>query len=148
MDSRQPSSSDSAVFVLPVKQWHKRHQRPARSVLLLVATVLATFAGLLGAVRRVGEFQRLDFQAVSTPDGFLVVAVEGRSGASRAGIAWGDVIVAVESVPAVKLDDLDRELFSRRVSSLSLNRDGRTREVIYYPPAPRWMCVTCWSRLP
>ena len=83
-----------------------------------------------------------------TPDGFLVVAVEGRSGASRAGIAWGDVIVAVESTPAAKLDDLERELFSRRVSSLSLTRDGRTREVIYYPPAPRVDVRYLWSRLP
>jgi two-component system NtrC family sensor kinase len=136
-DSRTPVAGDSAIFVLPGRDWRKLHERPARSALLLIAAVLATIAGLLGAVRRVGEFRHLDFETVRSPDGFLVVGVEPRSGAARAGLAWGDVVTAVESVPAIQVDDLERELFARRVSSLSLVRDGKAREIVYYPPSPR-----------
>ena len=136
-DDRAPVPADSALFVLPRKGWLKLHSHPARSVVLLLAGIVTVSAGLVGAVRRVGEFQRLDFQAVRNADGYLLLGVNPRSGAARAGLRWGDTIVAIDGVPASKLDDLERALYSRRVSSLSVRHEGKVGEIAYYPPVPQ-----------
>ena len=132
-----PASRDSATFVLPRRGWLKLHEHRTRSLVLLVAGIVAVAAGLIGAERRVSEFQRLDFRAVETVKGYTVLSVSPRSGAARAGIAPGDAIVAIDAVPVATLDDLDRALYSRRVSTLSILRDGRLRDVAYYPPVPQ-----------
>ncbi len=132
-----PEPVDSAHFVLPRKGWLKLHKRPARSVLLLVAGVVTVTAGLLGAVRRVGEFQQLDFEMVRGPKGYQVISVSPRSGAARAGLAWGDVIVALDGTPAGQIADLERALFARRVSTLTVLHGGKTHEIAYYPPVPQ-----------
>ena len=90
-----PVSLDSAHFVMPRKGWLKLHQHPARSVVLLVAGLVTVVAGLVGAVRRVAEFQRLDFHTVRAAEGYQVISVSPRSGAARAGLTWGDVIVSL-----------------------------------------------------
>ena len=129
--------SDSTRFVLPRRGWAKLHEHRTRSLVLLVAGVVAATAGLMGAERRVGEFQRLDFQALRGPQGFVVVGVSPRSGAARAGLLQGDTVAAIEGVPTARIDDLERTLYSRPVSTLSLTRDGKTREIAYYPPPPQ-----------
>ena len=83
------------------------------------------------------EFQRLDFRAIRVVRSFTVLSVSPRSGAARAGIAPGDAIVAVDATAAAELDDLERALYSRRVSTLSILRDGKVRDVAYYPPVPQ-----------
>ena len=93
--------------------------------------------GLLAAVQRVDEFQQLDFQTVHIEQGFMIVGVTPRSGAARAGLAWGDVIVAIDGAPAAQVQDLERAVYARRVSILTVDRDGATRDIAYYPPAPR-----------
>jgi two-component system NtrC family sensor kinase len=128
---------DSTRFVLPRKGWLKLHERPARSLVLLVVGLITVVAGLMGAVRRVDEFQRLDFHASRYSDGYRVVSVNPRSGAARAGLAWGDVIVALDGAPATGIPDLERALFAHRVSTLTVMRDGKTRDVAYYPPVPQ-----------
>lgn len=135
--ARAPVPLDSAHFVLPRKGWLKLHERPARSLVLLVVGLVTVVAGLVGAVRRVDEFQRLDFHTTRTRAGYDVISVNPRSGAARAGLAWGDVIVTVDGVPAARIDDLERALFSRRVSTLSVMRSGTAREIAYYPPVPQ-----------
>lgn len=106
-------------------------------MILLAAGLVVVTAGLVGAVRRIGEFQRLDLDTVLTETGHFVVAVQPRSGAARAGLAWGDTIVAVDGTPSSEVRHLAPALFARRVSLLSVARAGAVREVAYYPPAAR-----------
>lgn len=113
------------------------HRPPLRSLLLLATGLLVVTAGLMGAVRRIGEFQRLDIDTVQTDAGFFVVAVQPRSGASRAGLSWGDTIVSVDGAPFSEIKDLPAALFARRVSLLTVERGGEIRDVAYYPPAAR-----------
>ncbi len=137
LDGNVAAPVDSAHFVLPRKGWVKLHEHRARSLVLLIAGLVATAAGLVGAVRRVDEFQRLDFRSVRTPEGYLVLNVSLRSGADRAGLAWGDLIVGLDGAPTTKIDDLDHALYARRVSTLSVLRSGKVHEVAYYPPVPQ-----------
>jgi hypothetical protein len=130
-------SSDSSRFIIPVWREGRRHERPLRSAVLIVAGVVVAAAGLLGFQREVGEFQSLDFEATRSASGFMIVGVMPRSGAARAGLAWGDTIVAVEGAPAAPIRDLENDLYARNVSRLTLVRDGARREVLYYPPTPQ-----------
>jgi hypothetical protein len=124
---------------LPIQPrgWLKRHRHPVQSILLILAGLIAVTAGLVGAVRRVGEFLELDFRAVRGQEGFLIVEVTPRSGAARAGLAWGDVIVALDGQPIAANEDLERRLFAHRITSLGVLHQGTHREIAYYPPAPR-----------
>ncbi len=130
-------SLDSSRFIIPV--WHegRRHERPLRSGVLLTIGVVVALAGTLGFLREVGEFQSLDFEWTRSASGFMVVGVMPRSGAARAGIAWGDTVVAVEGAPAAEIRNLENTLYARNVSRLTLVRDGGLREVLYYPPTPQ-----------
>lgn len=130
-------SSDSSRFIIPVWREGQRHQRPLRSVVLIVVGVIVAVAGTLGFLREVGEFQSLDFEWTRDATGFMVVGVMPRSGAARAGLAWGDTIVAVEAAPAAEIRNLEGTLYARNVSRLTLERDGARREVLYYPPTPQ-----------
>jgi two-component system NtrC family sensor kinase len=136
MDTRsgQTAAYDSARIPLPGREWRRRHAHPLRSVLLLVAGVVAVTAGLVGAVRKIGEFQKLDFQWVKLDRGIAVVSVAPRSGAARAGLSPGDVITAVEGVPAARISDLERALYGRTVSILTVHHNEAVREVAYYAP--------------
>jgi len=120
--SGQVAARDSAHFVLPGRGWWQRHEHPLRSVVLLLAGALAVLVGLAGAVQRVDEFQQLDFSSVRIESGFMIVGVTPRSGAARAGLAWGDTITAIDGVAAAQVEDLERALFERRVSLLSSER--------------------------
>lgn len=131
------SSGELARLALPSRTWLQRHQRPVRSAILLLLGGIVTVAGLLGAVRRVGEFQQLDFRVAPVPEGLLVVEVAPRSGAARAGLSWGDVIVALDEEAITAPEELERALFSRRISTLSVIHLGQRRELAYYPPAPQ-----------
>jgi len=137
MDIAGSVSRDSTAFLIPVSGWWRKHQPPFRSLVLLVIGLAVVTTGLVGAARRVGEFQRLDIQTLATESGYLVVAVQPRSGAARAGLTWGDTIVAVDGTPAVELPELAATLFARRVSILSVAHGETVREVAYYPPAAR-----------
>jgi two-component system, NtrC family, sensor kinase len=131
------SSSDSSHFMIPALREGHRHQRPARSAVLIVIGVVVAVAGLLGFLREVGEFQNLDFDVTSNGSGFLVVDVTPRSGAARAGIVRGDTITAIEGVPAATIRDLENALYAHNVSRLTLLHEGIQREVLYYPPTPQ-----------
>ena len=136
VDAARPSS-DSSRFTLPAWREGRRHDRPMRSAALLATGIVVIVAGLLGFLRQVGEFQRLDFQATREGQGFLVVGVMPRSGAARAGLTWGDTIVAIEGTPAAAVRDLENALYARNVSNLTLARNGEARDVLYYPPTPQ-----------
>ncbi len=137
MAAARHGSGDSASFVLPARSWRKHLDRPGRSALLLTLGLLAAAAGLVGALRHIAEFQHLDFTAIGTPSGCLVVEVAPRSGAARAGLAWGDVVVAVDSTPVSTVDQLESLIYARRVAVLSVTRGDELREVVYYSPPPR-----------
>ena len=130
-------SSDSSRFIIPAWREGRRHQRPLRSAVLITTGLVVAVAGLLGFLREVGEFQSLDFEAARSASGFVVVGVMPRSGAARAGLAWGDAIAAVEGAPAEEIRDLENTLYARPVSRLTLVRDGVERDVLYYPPSPQ-----------
>jgi len=136
MDKARPST-DSSRFIIPVWREGKRHERPLRSAALLLVGVLVSAAGLLGFLRQVGEFQRLDFEAIRSGDAFMVVGVTPRSGAARAGLQWGDTITAIEGIHAADVRDLENALYSRNVSHLTVVRDGADRDILYYPPTPQ-----------
>ncbi len=126
---------DSSRIVLPGRGWWKRHAHPGRSIGLLTVGVLAAIAGLVGAVRHIGEFQTLDFQFVRVDDGFLVVWVAPHSGAARAGLSWGDTLAAVDGVPAAQIPSLERVLYAHRVCVLDVLHAGSARQTAYYAPA-------------
>jgi two-component system, NtrC family, sensor kinase len=134
MDERPSSLSESGTFVLPRRGWLKLHRTYWRSAGLMLVTLITIVAGLFGALRRIGEFQQPDFQAVRTPEGFFILDVAPRSGAARAGLVWSDVVVGVDGVPAAQIKDLSQTLYAHRISSLAVVRDGQMREVAYYPP--------------
>ena len=127
-------SVDSVSVVLPRRGWLKLHEHRWRSAGLLLIGVVATTAGLAGAVRRVDEFERLDFRTMRAPDGYVVVSVGLRSGAARVGLAPGDTIVGLNGTPTTTIADLGHALFSHRVSTLSVLHGGRVRDLRYYPP--------------
>ncbi len=129
-----PVLPDSGTFVLPRRGWLKLHEHRWRSLGLLLVGVIATAAGLIGAVRRVDEFQRLDFRTSRGSEGYLVLSVSLRSGAARAGLVPGDVIVGLDGAPTATIRDLEPALYARRVSTLSVLRGGHVRDVKYYPP--------------
>ncbi len=135
-DERTPVSLDSAHFVLPHRGWLKLHQHRGRSLALALAGAVAVSAGLIGAERRVSEFQRLDFRVMRAGAGYVVVSVSPRSGAARAGIAPGDEIRGVDGALPRGADGLERSLYARRVSTLTVVREGKARDVAYYPPVP------------
>jgi signal transduction histidine kinase len=137
MDERSGGRLDSARFVLPPRDWRRVAEHPLRSGLLIAVGVLAAAAGLVGLVRRVGEFARLDFSYTWTGQNFLVISVATRSGAARAGLGAGDTIMALDGAPAGTTDDLERSLYARRVTTLTVARGGKLREVAYYPPPPQ-----------
>ncbi len=122
---------------LPPRGFLKRHRRPVKSALLVLVGLIVVSAGLVGAARRVGEFLELDFRAVRSDQGFLIVEVAPRSGAARAGLVWGDVIVNIDGQPIAANEELEKRLFSRRITTLGVLHQGTLREVAYYPPAPR-----------
>ncbi|MBZ5587721.1 MAG: GAF domain-containing protein [Acidobacteriia bacterium] len=137
LDAHTSVSPASAPSVLPRRGWAKLHEHRTRSLVLLVAGVVAVVAGLMGAERRVGEFQRLDFQVLRIPFGYSILTVNPRSGAARAGLAPGDTVMAVDGVSAAKIADLERALYSHPVSTLSVTRNGKPRDIAYYPPVPQ-----------
>lgn len=130
------ASSDSAVFPIPRLGWRKLRGHLGLALVLLVTGVVSVAAGLGGVVHRVGQFQRLDFVAVPAARGFLVVTVEPRSGAARAGLAWGDTILSVDGQQPADQAELERWLFAKRVHLLAVEQRGLVREVAYYAPVP------------
>ena len=131
------TAADSARIFVHHRWWRTRPESRGLWVLLLLTGVVAVTAGLLGAVRKVGEFQRLDIRTVATPQGFLVTGVAPRSGGARAGLIRGDTIVAVDGAPFGAVARLDEALHARPVSMLDVLRSGARRTVTYYPPVPR-----------
>jgi two-component system NtrC family sensor kinase len=136
MDGFPKVHADSAHFLLTRKSWQELRERPVRSALLILAGIVAATAGLIGAVRHIGEFDRLDFEAVRSTMGWEIIGVNPRSEAERAGLSWGDTIVAIDGSPAAKVDDLQRRLYSGRVSTLTLVHEGKARTIAYYTPVP------------
>lgn len=137
MNARRHSSGDSSRFLLPAGGWQRMRARPGRSTVLLLLGVLAATAALVAALRYIASFQRLDFEAAAAAGGCLVIGVEPRSGASRAGLAWGDLITAVDATPVTSVRELQRAVYSQRVAVLTLERAGQVLDVAYYPPPAR-----------
>ena len=136
MDRTRAPSGDSAIFNFRRSGWEGlRHHRGRTAVLVLVG-VITVVAGLVGAVRKIGEFQQLDFRVVPVDEGLRIVSVAPRSGAWRAGLAQGDVITSVGEgeTPLSEIRDLSTLLYSKRVWILTVQRADVTREVAYYPP--------------
>ncbi len=128
------ASPDSAAFPLAKVAVEGLATHPARSLLVGAMGVLAIVAGLLGVMRQVSQFQRLDFRAVALPEGLLLTQVVPKSGAARAGLARGDLILAVDGQEVGSLQQLERVLFAQRVVTLTLQRGQGRREVPYYAP--------------
>ncbi len=137
MNARRYPSSDSSRFLLPTGGWQRLRNQLGRSVMLLLLGMLAATAALIAALRYIASFQRLDFETAAAAGGCLVIGVEPRSGASRAGIAWGDLITAVDATPVTSVGDLQRAVYSRRITVLTLERGGQVVDVAYYPPPVR-----------
>lgn len=128
------ASSHSAAFPLAKVAVAGLATHPARSLLVGAMGALAIVAGLLGVMRQVSHFQRLDFRAVALPEGLLLTQVVPKSGAARAGLARGDLILAVDGQEVRSLQELERVLFAQRVVTLTLQRGQGRREVPYYAP--------------
>ena len=131
------AQADSARIFVPRGFWRARPESRSLWVLLILTGIVAVAAGLIGAVRKVGEFQRLDIRAVATAQGFVVTAITPRSGGARAGLMRGDTIVAVDGTPYSAVAGLEEALHARPVSMLEVLRSGTRRTITYYPPVPR-----------
>jgi len=134
--SRTPSA-DSAVFAFPRPGRDGLRRARGRTAALLVIGAITVAAGLVGAVRKIGEFQKLDFRVAATAAGLEIVSVAPRSGAARAGLAQGDVILAVGDTPAREIRDLSSTLYAKRVWILTVRNAAGQRDVAYYPPPTR-----------
>jgi S1-C subfamily serine protease len=122
---------------------------PAQGLCFAVASNTARFvAGRLmsdGRVRR--SYIGVGGQNVSVPrkpgvahvtpsSGVLVMSVESGSPASQAGLANGDIIIAVGEAPVTGVDDLHRVLTAERIgvpSSLTILRNGARQQVTVVP---------------
>jgi len=68
--------------------------------------------------------------------GVLVLSVESRSPASRAGLAAGDIIIALGELPVTGVDDLHRVLTAERIdvsNTMTILRNGTRRQVTVVP---------------
>lgn len=137
MDAHRQRSGDTSRYFLPPGGWQRLRASPTRSLVLLVFGVIAATAALTAALRYIASFQRLDFEAVPAPGGCWIIGVEPRSGASRAGLAWGDLITAVDANAVRTLRELERAVYSRRVAILTVKRGSEMLDIAYYPPPPR-----------
>lgn len=122
---------------------------PAQGLCFAVASNTARFvAGRLmsdGRVRR--SYIGVGGQNVPVPrkpgasqvmpaSGVLVMSVESGSPASRAGLANGDIIIALGETPITGVDDLHRVLSAERIgvaSSLTILRSGTRQQVTVVP---------------
>ena len=122
---------------------------PAQGLCFAVASNTARFvAGRLmsdGRVRR--SYIGVGGQNVPVPrkpgvahvtpsSGVLVMSVESGSPASHAGLANGDIIIAVGEAPVTGVDDLHRVLTAERIgvpSSLTILRNGTRQQVTVVP---------------
>lgn len=105
--------------------------------MVLAIGALAVVTGLLGVMQQVGQFQRLDFRVVALPEGLLVTHVVPRSGAARAKLNRGDLILSVDGEPVSTLADLEQAVFKSRVVTLTLRRGLVENDVAYYAPPVR-----------
>lgn len=128
------ASSDSAAFPVPKVAVDALSRYPARSFLLVAVGAVAVLSGLLGVMQRVSQFRRLDIRVVPVTQGFLVTQVQPKSGAARAGLSRGDLIVAVDGKAVSGLQAFEEALFQARVVNLSVVRGAVTRELAYYAP--------------
>lgn len=126
--------SDTAAFPKPTFELSALSAHPARALLLFAIGALAVVAGLLGVMQQVGQFQRLDFRVVALPDGLLVTQVAPRSGAARAKLNRGDLILSVDGEPVKTLADLESAVFKARVVTLTLRRGLVEHDIAYYAP--------------
>lgn len=131
------TSADSAAFPKPFFPLAALRAHTARSLLLLAIGVLAVVTGLLGVMQQVGQFQRLDFRVVALPEGLFVTKVAPHSGAARAKLNRGDLILSVDGEPVKTLSDLEAAVFRARVVTLTLRRGLAENDVAYYAPPVR-----------
>ncbi|MFN3414191.1 MAG: PDZ domain-containing protein, partial [Thermoanaerobaculum sp.] len=127
-------ASDSTAFPVPKVAVGALSAHPARSLFLLAVGLLAVIAGLLGVMQRVSLFRKLDMRVISTSQGLLLTYVQAKSGAFRAGLARGDLIVAVDGRPVARPEELEESLFRSRVVTLTVMQGNATREIAYYAP--------------
>jgi S1-C subfamily serine protease len=128
--------------------------QPAQGIAFAISIETAKFvAGLLmkeGRVRRsflgvAGQDVHLRPQIVQTlgldvKSGLLVLGVEPKSPAERAGLAEGDVIIGLAGKPVRGVDDLHRALTFERVgrsTELDLLRRGRKERLTVVPEESR-----------
>lgn len=127
-------ASNSTAFPVPKVAVGALSAHPARSLLLLAVGLVAVVAGLLGVMQRVSQFRKLDMRVMPVDRGLLVTQVQAKSGAFRAGLGRGDLIVAVDGRPVARPEELEESLFRSRVVTLSVVRGNTTREIAYYAP--------------
>lgn len=137
MNVSRQVSSESSRFFFRAGAWQRLRSRSGRGAVLLLLAGVAAAAALAAALRYIASFQRLDFEATAATGGCLIIGVEPRSGASRAGLVWGDLITAVDAIPVVSVRELERAIYSRRVTILTIERGGKSLDLAYYPPPAR-----------
>jgi two-component system, NtrC family, sensor kinase len=137
VNSTAAGSADSTIVVLRRQGWAGLRQNRMRTALLLLLGAIAVTAGLIGALRRIAEFQHLDVAIARTAAGEQVMSVEPRSGASRAGLEPGDLLLAIDGTPVASIRNVESALYARRVSMLTITRGGTRHEIAYYPPPSR-----------
>ena len=145
-NEQTPAPADSATFVLPRRGWLKLHEHRGRSLVLLLAGIVATAAGLLGAVRRVDEFQRLDFRPSGgrgLPRGQRQLAHRGRPRGPRVG--------GRDRRPRRRSGGHNQRprTLPIRASGIDVVGDARRQATggrVLPPRSPRWTCAICWSR--
>jgi S1-C subfamily serine protease len=93
---------------------HGRHQRPPLTgwTLFPLVGVLLCFGALNIAVRATSHQLEDGVLWVAHPEGVTASAVAPESGAYRAGIRPGDILVAVEGVPVDTVDAVRHRLGS------------------------------------
>jgi two-component system NtrC family sensor kinase len=104
---------------------------------VLVAVAVASFAvAATSAIRTVRSFYQLDFGVTWIAEGIRLDQVLQGSSADQAGLAAGDLIVAVDGVGLERLENPLFGLASGAEHELTVRRGGETLTGVVYRPPP------------
>ncbi|HUF17741.1 MAG TPA: ATP-binding protein [Thermoanaerobaculia bacterium] len=110
--------------------------RPSfQSIVIAVLTLAVIAGGFHSFQRKRSSFERLDFQSFRDNGTIVIHAVDPGSGAEKAGLRAGDLLWAVNGIPAGEVDAFRETMRGDgRPVSLIIGRGNDTLQILYRAP--------------